>query len=183
MYMQVVGVLVVILTLYYAAMIALDIQKQKAAKAAEQEKASEVDIDISDEAETFKPVLISRDEPAKVKDTIEETPEENCNQNQDSSTTESSDSSGVGKWEKEENAQGESDFDEKPDSQKEPSKNEERKNQDDAPVFIRPGYREPVMTDGVEVEELINQVNKVAETGQTDLGLLVYRCESARNAS
>ncbi len=54
-----------LLILYYAVMIFLDIQKAKAAKAAEHEKNNEEDIDISDEASTFKPVMITRDEAPK----------------------------------------------------------------------------------------------------------------------
>lgn len=46
-------------------MIFLDIQKAKAAKAAEHEKNNEEEIDISDEASTFKPVMITREEAPK----------------------------------------------------------------------------------------------------------------------
>lgn len=64
-YGEIVSILLVCLVLYYAAMIALDIYKARMAKSAEQESRSEEEIDISDEARTFKPMLVSRDEPAK----------------------------------------------------------------------------------------------------------------------
>ena len=65
MYGQIISFLFVLLIIYYAVMIFLDIQKAKAEKAAELDRNSEEDIDISDEASTFQPVLITRDEPKK----------------------------------------------------------------------------------------------------------------------
>ena len=70
-YGQIVFLLFIVLLLYYAVLIVLDIQKTKAAQAAEQDGQTEEDIDISDEAQTFKPVKISRDEPVKKQDTSE----------------------------------------------------------------------------------------------------------------
>ena len=64
-YGQIVFLLFIVLLLYYAVLIVLDIQKTKAAQAAEQDGQTEEEIDISDEAQTFKPVKISRDEPVK----------------------------------------------------------------------------------------------------------------------
>ena len=62
-YGQIVFLLFIALLFYYAALIILDIMKAKAAQTAELESQSEEDIDISDEAKTFKPFRISRDEP------------------------------------------------------------------------------------------------------------------------
>ena len=62
-YGQIVFLLFIALLFYYAALIVLDIMKAKAAQAAELESQSEEDIDISDEAKTFKPFRISREEP------------------------------------------------------------------------------------------------------------------------
>lgn len=70
-YGQIVFLLFIVLLLYYAVLIVLDIQKTKAAQAAEQDGRTEEDIDISDEAQTFKPVKISRDEPAKKQEASE----------------------------------------------------------------------------------------------------------------
>lgn len=61
-YGQIVFLLFIALLFYYAALIVLDIMKAKAAQMAELESQSEEDIDISDEAKTFKPFRISRDE-------------------------------------------------------------------------------------------------------------------------
>lgn len=57
--------LLVLLILYYAAMIAMDLYKAKLEKEAEKEKNTEEDIDISDEAASFQPIQIRRDEPKK----------------------------------------------------------------------------------------------------------------------
>ena len=165
MYMQVIGVLVVILLLYYATMIALDIRKQKAARNAELENSPEVDIDISDEAETFKPVMITRDEPQKVSSAQ---PDNNTEAVSEQSSENVPDNG-------EEFSQEDAVFNDRSTSEQDPSFIEE--------PFRRPGYREPVITDGVVVERLLETVNRIAETGESDLGNLIYRCESARNAS
>ena len=165
MYMQVIGVLVVILLLYYATMIALDIRKQKAARIAELENSPEVDIDISDEAETFKPVMITRDEPQKASSAQ---PDNNTEAVSEQSSENVPDNG-------EEFSQEDAVFNDRSTSEQEPSFIEE--------PFRRPGYREPVITDGVVVERLLETVNRIAETGESDLGNLIYRCESARNAS
>ena len=183
MYMQVVGVLVVLLLLYYATMIALDIQKQKSAKAAELENSSEIDIDISDEAQTFKPVYISRDEPMKV---VTESSDDKLNSESLSGKdvqkeNNEADSMNMQSLSEVSQREASDDFPESstashyaPASQ--PETYEEQ-------PFRRPGYREPVMTDGVPVEVLLDTVNRLAETGESDLGSLIYRCESSRVAS
>ena len=165
MYMQVIGVLVVILLLYYATMIALDIRKQKAARNVELENSPEVDIDISDEAETFKPVMITRDEPQKASSAQ---PDNNTEAVSEQSSETVPDNG-------EDFSQEDAVFNGRSTSEQDPSFIEE--------PFRRPGYREPVITDGVVVERLLETVNRIAETGESDLGNLIYRCESARNAS
>ena len=133
-YGQIVFLLFIVLLLYYAVLIVLDIQKTKAAQAAEQ------DIDISDEAQTFKPVKISRDEPVKKQDTSEK-----------------------------EEASGKDEAEE-PDAQEPP---------DTEKPFHRPGYREAIMTDGILVEDIIHEINRLAETGTSDLGTVIFNCENA----
>lgn len=76
-YGQIVFLLFVALLFYYAALIVMDIQRAKAAQAAEQDNHSEEDIDISDEAQTFKPFKISRDEPEKQADSSDDKFEQN----------------------------------------------------------------------------------------------------------
>lgn len=73
-YGQIVFLLFIALLFYYAALIVLDIMKAKAAQTAELESQSEEDIDISDEAKTFKPFRISRDEPKQKENEPEEQP-------------------------------------------------------------------------------------------------------------
>ena len=64
-YGQIVFILFIAFLLYYAVLIVMDIQKAKAAQLAEQDNHTEEEIDISDEAQTFKPIKISRNEPGK----------------------------------------------------------------------------------------------------------------------
>lgn len=139
-YGQIVFLLFIALLFYYAALIVLDILKAKAAQAVELESQSEEDIDISDEAKTFKPFRISRDE-LKQK---ENEPEEQ--ENSDSETKS---------------------------DREQPESNSEQ-------PFHRSGFREAIMTDGILVEDLVVEVNKMVENGICDLGLLIADCENAK---
>ncbi len=184
MYGQIISFLFVLLILYYVVMILLDIQKAKAAKAAELEKNSEEEIDISDEAQTFKPVLISREEPQKV-----QTQETSDNPRQDSAVA-SKDKLPTDDKESKETASTKPDneseqkthdqtdktdktYDTKtaqtPDTQDEKSANK---------PFRREGYREALMTDGLEVERLIEEAEVLAETGKGPLGGILYDVRS-----
>lgn len=51
---------------------------------------------------------------------------------------------------------------------------------DAASGFRRPGYREAIMTDGILVDDLIHEIDRLAETGTSDLGMVIYTCENAR---
>ena len=62
-YGQIVFLLFVAMVFYYAAMIFMDFQRAKAAQNAEQDSQKEEDIDISEEARSFRPIRINRDEP------------------------------------------------------------------------------------------------------------------------
>lgn len=42
-----------------------------------------------------------------------------------------------------------------------------------------PGYREAIMTDGILVEDIIHEINRLAETGTSDLGTVIFNCENA----
>ena len=90
-YGQIVFLLFVAMVFYYAAMIFMDFQRAKAAQNAEQDSHNEEDIDISEEARSFRPIRINRDEP----DSKEESSEQNNtgnpepeNENTDSDGTE-----------------------------------------------------------------------------------------------
>lgn len=65
LYGQIITFLFVLLLMYYAGMIVMDLHKAKKMKELEAEKVSENDIDISDEAKNFKTILISREEPQR----------------------------------------------------------------------------------------------------------------------
>ena len=128
-YGQIVFLLFVAMACYYAFLIFTDIRKAQAAQNAEEENHTEEEIDISDEAKSFRPTRVSRDE------------------------------------EKKEDAAG--------------------GKQEETPAgatsnFRRPGYREAIMTDGILVDDLIHEIDRLAETGTGDLGLVIYTCENAR---
>ena len=194
MYGQIISFLFVLLIIYYAVMIFLDIQKAKAEKAAELDKNSEEDIDISDEASTFQPVLITRDEPKK---------------------DESGESTDDSKSEPETHQEVEEDHSEESNPEEEPKhgeKEEPRKvyihnpdampkpqttpspstepveslesEHDDKPKesqkpFRGPQYREATMTGGYDIEAILDHVNQVAESGVGPLGSVIYK---ARNS-
>ena len=135
MYFKTVMVLAVILLLYYVVMIALDIQKQKAQEAASDKKDSETDIDISEEASSFQPTYISRENPNGFQTT---------DSDMSSLTPENS-------------QQKEEEEEEVPES-----------------IYRRPDYREATMTDGLLVEEILAEVDRMAETGESDLNTVVH---------
>ena len=60
-YGQIVFLLFVAMVFYYAAMIFMDFQRAKAAQNAEQDSHKEEDIDISEEAQSFRPIRVNRD--------------------------------------------------------------------------------------------------------------------------
>lgn len=66
-YGQIVFLLFVAMVFYYAAMILMDFQRAKAAQNAEQDSQKEEDIDISEEARSFRPIRINRDGPESKK--------------------------------------------------------------------------------------------------------------------
>lgn len=130
-YGQIVFLLFVALLFYYAALIVIDIQRAKAAQAAEQDNHSEEEIDISDEAQTFKPFKVSRDEPK--------------NKNEESGNND----------------------------------NNEAEQEQEEPTQANPRYREAIMTDGILVEKLIDEIERLVETGTCDLGTVIFNCENA----
>lgn len=131
-YGQIVFLLFMALLFYYAALIVMDIHRAKAAQAAEQDNHSEEDIDISDEAQAFKPFKVSRDEPK--------------NKNEESGNND----------------------------------NNEAEQEQEEPTQANPRYREAIMTDGILVEKLIDEIERLVETGTCDLGTVIFNCENAR---
>lgn len=151
-YGQVVTLLFVALLGYYAFLIVTDLQKAKAAQMAEQENHMEEDIDISDEAQSFQPKKVGREEEKK-----EEQPKD-----------------------QKESAAADSPQNPVSTSDPVPAANRQEKTAEPEKPFHRPGYREAIMTDGILVEELFKQIEKLAETGYSDLGNVIYQCETAR---
>ena len=131
-YGQIVFLLFIAFLFYYAVLIVLDIQKAKMAQAAEQENHTEEEIDISDEAQSFKPIKVGRDETTK--------------------------------QQTENNSEAVSD-----DGKQEPDKRR----------YHHPDYREAIMTDGILVDNLIEEINRLAETGTSDLGTVIFNWENA----
>ena len=142
-YGQIVFLLFVAMVFYYAAMIFMDFQRAKAAQNAEQDSHKEEDIDISEGAQSFRPIRINRDEP----DSKEGNPQQDNAENPES-----------------ENENTDSDGTEESVSQSESS---------------RHVYREAIMTDGILVENIIQEINRLAETGTSDLGAVIFSCENA----
>ena len=65
-YGQIVFILFVAMACYYVFLIFTDIRTAQAAQNAEKENHTEEEIDISDEAKSFRPTRVSRDEEKKV---------------------------------------------------------------------------------------------------------------------
>lgn len=117
LYGQIIVLLIILLALYYAGMITMDILAANKAKASEEAKAEETEIDISGLAESFEPVEIKR----IITKPMPEIPK-------------------------------------------------------DAPTK----YKEPIMTNGYPVDNLLCKTNKAVDTGMDkDLADIVHRCESA----
>ena len=81
-YGQVILILFVVLIGYYGFLIFMDIQHLKAAEAAAQENQSEEEIDITDEARSFQPQQVTRDDKKKE----EEKKQEEAGNENDSNT-------------------------------------------------------------------------------------------------
>ena len=131
------------MALYYAAMIFMDIQRAKAAQNAEQDSQKEEDIDISEEARSFRPIRINRDEPDSKEGNPQQDNAENPDSNNESNNTDGTEKSAT---------------------------NSESS---------RHVYREAIMTDGILVENIIQEINRLAETGTSDLGAVIFSCENA----
>ncbi|WP_368326452.1 hypothetical protein [Phocaeicola vulgatus] len=222
-YGQIISILFVALLCYYAFLIVMDIQRAKAAEAAEQDNHVEEDIDISDEAQSFRPHKVSREEPKKEEEKKEDSPSENASessQQDDASPTQSdADTSQEGKEEAEDEQEesdnsedvynevesgiatpsqatesdNEQEADESVNQEAEPSdeksseestddNSDEEQPEDDDQPYRSPTYREAILTDGILVDDIFKAIDQLAETGECDLGTIIYHCESMRYA-
>ena len=137
-YGQIVFLLFVAMVFYYAAMIFMDLQRAKAAQNAEQDSHKEEDIDISEEARSFRPIRINRDEPDSKEGNPQQDNAENPDSNNESNNTDGTEKSAT---------------------------NSESS---------RHVYREAIL-----VENIIQEINRLAETGTSDLGAVIFSCENA----
>lgn len=142
-YGQIVFLLFVAMVFYYAAMIFMDFQRAKAAQNAEQDSHKEEGIDISEEARSFRPIRINRDEPESKEQSSEQSNTENLESNNESNNSDGTEKSA---------------------------------SQSESPKHV---YREAIMTDGILVENIIQEINRLAETGTSDLGTVIFSCENA----
>ena len=222
-YGQIISILFVALLCYYAFLIVMDIQRAKAAEAAEQDNHVEEDIDISDEAQSFRPHKVSREEPKKEEEKKEDSPSENASessQQDDASPTQSdADTSQEGKEETEDEQEesdnsedvyneiesgtttpsqatesdNEQEADESVNQEAEPSdeksseestddNSDEEQPEDDDQPYRSPTYREAILTDGILVDDIFKAIDQLAETGECDLGTIIYHCGSMRYA-
>lgn len=206
------AVLVVLLVLYYVAMIALDIYKENLKKQSEKEKEPEVDIDISDEAGTFTPIQVRRDDIKPV--TQSKTQPENTDKTDSKAKESESDkvkpdetkvtSENIDKPASPEQKDKPSDS-EKPNDAYDPKSweipqsviDEHRgksaddspesvpaektdETSDDGPILnVRKTYREPCMSNGMPVENLVQFTNEVSNDGTADLQNIVMKCDAA----
>ena len=224
-YGQVILILFVVLIGYYGFLIFMDIQYLKAAEAAAQENQSEEEIDITDEARSFQPQQVTREDKKKEE---EKKPEEAGNENDSNTEKHQTTSDG----QPNENASSES-GEEVPNSEAstatertnvpssveapssetasqtqftEPDNADATSSSDaadedeieetshaDAEAApseagtstgsnFSPSYREPILTDGILVDDIFKAIDQLAETGECDLGTIIYHCESMRYA-
>ena len=157
-YGQIVFLLFVAMVFYYAAMIFMDFQRAKTAQNAEQDSHKEEDIDIS-EVRNVRFILESGNFIIKARSfrpiRINRDEPESKEQSSEQSNTENPESN---------NESNNPDGAEKSESQSESS---------------RHVYREAIMTDGILVENIIQEINRLAETGTSDLGAVIFSCENA----
>ena len=223
-YGQVILILFVALIGYYGFLIFMDIQHLKAAEAAAQENQSEEEIDITDEARSFQPQQVTRDDKKKEEEkkpeeagnendsntdkqqtTSDEQPNENASKsgedvsNPEASTaTEQSDipvpaenpsseTASQTQTAEPDNADLTStsdatDEDEIEDTSHADAEAAPSEAEASAGSNFSPTYREPILTDGILVDDIFKAIDQLAETGECDLGTIIYHCESMRYA-
>lgn len=206
------AVLVVLLVLYYVAMIALDIYKENLKKQSEKEKEPEVDIDISDEAGTFTPIQVRRDdikpvtqpktqpentdktdskakesESDKVKPDETKVTSENIDKpaspeqkDKPSDSEKPNDAYDSKSWEIPQSVIDEHRGKSADDSPESVPAEKTDETSDDGPILnVRKTYREPCMSNGMPVENLVQFTNEVSNDGTADLQNIVMKCDAA----
>ena len=197
-YGQVILILFVVLIGYYGFLIFMDIQHLKAAEAAAQENQSEEEIDITDEACSFQPQQVTRDDKKKEEEKkLEEAWNENASSksgedvpvSEETSSTEnpSSETASQTQTAEPDNADATSTSDATDEDEIEDTSNADAEAVPSeagtsAESNLSPTYREPILTDGILVDDIFKAIDRLAETGECDLGTIIYHCESMRYA-
>lgn len=197
-YGQVILILFVVLIGYYGFLIFMDIQHLKAAEAAAQENQSEEEIDITDEACSFQPQQVTRDDKKKEEEKkLEEAGNENASSksgedlpvSEETSSTEnpSSETASQTQTAEPDNADATSTSDATDEDEIEDTSNADAEAVPSeagtsAGSNFSPSYREPILTDGILVDDIFKAIDQLAETGECDLGTIIYHCESMRYA-
>lgn len=196
-YRQIVFILFILLLLYYAGMIVMDLLQAKAAKTAELDNLSEEGIDISDEAKNFKPVQVSRDDPKKkeavppVHDTVpDEVPENGDGETVETGPADHEDNlktDGTGSQEEAEDEREEVNETEAESGERTPTSEiaePESTGQPEEDLTEQParslGYREAIMTGGIKVEKIIEIVNQITDDSNSEVGAIIYSCQELR---
>lgn len=215
-YGQVILILFVVLIGYYGFLIFMDIQHLKAAEAAAHENQSEEEIDITDEARSFQPQQVIRDDKKKEEEkkqeeagnendsntykqqtTSDEQPNENASSEsgedvpvpEETSSTENPSSETASQTQTAEldnadstSASDATDEDEIEDTSNADAEAVPSEAGTSAGSNLSPTYREPILTDGILVDDIFKAIDQLAETGECDLGTIIYHCESMRYA-
>lgn len=197
-YGQVILILFVVLIGYYGFLIFMDIQHLKAAEAAAQENQSEEEIDITDEACSFQPQQVTWDDKKKEEEKkLEEAGNENASSksgedvpvSEETSSTEnpSSETASQTQTAEPDNADATSTSDATDEDEIEDTSNADAEAVPSeagtsAESNLSPTYREPILTDGILVDDIFKAIDRLAETGECDLGTIIYHCESMRYA-
>lgn len=215
-YGQVILILFVVLIGYYGFLIFIDIQHLKAAEAAAQENQSEEEIDITDEARSFQPQQVIRDDKKKEEEkkqeeagnendsntdkqqtTSDEQPNEKASSesgedvpvSEEMSSTEnpSSETASQTQTAEPDNADATSTSDATDEDEIEDTSNADAETapseaETSTGSNFSPSYREPILTDGILVDDIFKAIDQLAETGECDLGTIIYHCESMRYA-
>lgn len=195
-YGQVILLLFVGLVLYYAFLIVMDIQKARSAEAAEQENHMEEDIDISEEARSFQPKKVNREEPKKEEENKEssdngiqqensnsegkEDPDEPMDESEKSASENNQDTETSESDEEQDDIESKTSNKDKLDESTEDASTEEQSKSEEQ--SSRTTYREAIMTDGILVDDIFKVIDRLAETGECDLGTIIYSCENMRFA-
>lgn len=178
-YGQIVLFLAVCLLIYYIVLIAMDVQKARASKAAEAENNQEEDIDISDEAKKFRAVQIRREEKQKPKAS-----QENADDMQKSEDKQDQNGKANGKSDKDTKADDANSQQPTGASPQQDTPQHDAESQAQPTAAPQPQSsrirREPLMTECIGSGILVNEVDNYIENGKGPLCCVVMECEKAR---